>query len=275
MARRQPRPRQPQWGPGFPPVPRVPNRRSGCLGAFLRSARVKADSIFTASGPGRVMDPTIDRVQKGRALIGAAASFLLIWTYGIDGGWSGVFKDGVSKLFLAPLILILVGPLVILGFIRYAPAEHRPLLRSRLRHPLKAVGWYVGAVAASVACLYTVSQSGRCMAMLGGTAGMLGAAVVPLVLLPVLLWMAAFLFFSSGAAARYAFNTADVHAALPAVLTVVLVWVLNLVSLGDGLPNGPLLVKIAAFLGGPLSVTAVSCWELRHLRTRYGVRVRG
>ncbi|MEU5422782.1 hypothetical protein ACFY1P_22980 [Streptomyces sp. NPDC001407] len=220
------------------------------------------------------MDPTIDRVQKGRAIVGAMASFLLIWTYGIDGGWSGVFKDGVSKLFMAPAILILVGPLVILGFIWYAPAEHRPLLRSRLRHPLKAVGWYVGAVAASVACLYTASQGGHYVALLGGIVGMMGAAVVPLVLLPVLLWMVAFLYFSSGAAARYAFNTADVHAALPAVLTVVLVWVLNLVSLGDGLPNGPLLVKIAAFLGGPLSVTAVSCWELHYLRTRYGVRVR-
>ncbi|MGW1074270.1 hypothetical protein [Streptomyces sp. NPDC002537] len=250
--------------------------RGGCLGAFLRSARAKADAIFTASGPGRVMDPTIDRVQKWRAVVGAAASFALIWTYGIDGGWSGVFEDGISKLFLAPLILILVGPLVILGFIFYAPARHRPLLRSRLRHPLKAVGWYVGALAASMACLFVAGQGrGYVGRLLGGTAGMLIESALPLVLLPVLLWMAAFLFFSSGAAARYAFNTADVHAALPAVLTVVLVWALSLVSLGDGLPNGPVVVKVAAFLGGPLSVTAVSCWELRCLRTRHGVRIRG
>ncbi|WKK22567.1 hypothetical protein QZH56_27890 [Streptomyces olivoreticuli] len=256
-------------------MPDVLSRRGGCLGAFLRSARSKADSIFTASGPGRVMDPTIDSVQKWRAIGGAVASFLLIWTYGIDGGWSGVFKDGVGKLFMAPLILILVGPLVILGFIWYAPAERRPLLRSRLRHPLKAVGWYVGAVAGSVACLYAGAQGSSLGSVLGGTVGMMVGGALPLVLLPVLLWMVAFLFFSSGAAARYAFNTADVHAALPAVLTVVLVWVLNFVSLGDGLPNGPVLVKIAAFLGGPLSVTAVSCWELHYLRTRHGVRIRG
>ncbi|GAA3075303.1 hypothetical protein GCM10020000_70520 [Streptomyces olivoverticillatus] len=60
-----------------------------------------------------------------------------------------------------------------------------------------------------------------------------------------------------------------------AILTAVLVWVLSFVQLGDGLPNGPLAVKIAAFLGGPLSVTAVSCWELHILRTRHGVRIRG
>ncbi|RLV08163.1 hypothetical protein CTZ27_04865 [Streptomyces griseocarneus] len=263
--------------PSFPPPPPSrAGRGSGCLGGFFRSARVTAQDIFGAQGPGRVMDPTIDAVQKWRAVAGAVASFLLIWTYGIDGGWSGVFEDGVSKVFLAPLILLLVGPLVILGFILYAPARHRALLRSRLRHPLKAVGWYVGALATGIGGLYVAGQGkGYAAEFLGGTTGYLVGALLPLAMLPVLLWMAAFLFFASGAAARYAFNTADVHASLPAILTVTLVWALSLVSLGDGLPNGPAIVKVAAFLGGPLSVTAVSCWELHYLRSRHGVRIRG
>ncbi|WP_159395352.1 hypothetical protein [Streptomyces albireticuli] len=246
----------------------------GCL-VFLGTARAQAAAIFATPSPGRVADPVIGRVQKLRAAVGAVTTFLMIWTYGVDGGWSEVFEDGITKVFLAPLILILVGPLVIGGFILYAPAEHRPLLRSRLRYPLKAVGWYlgipVGAVTAAVGILFLA----RYLSDVSYVLGLLLYLVILVTGVPFAVWLVAFLAFASGAAARYAFNTADVHASLPAVLTAVLVWVLNLVSLGDGLPNGPLAVQLAAVLGGPLSVTAVSYWELHVLRTRYGVRIRG
>ncbi|GGX94475.1 hypothetical protein [Streptomyces hiroshimensis] len=240
----------------------------------VRHARRHANSIFATAGPGRTTDPSIGRVQAARAVVGALTTFGLISVYGVDGGWSAVFEDGVTKLFVAPLVLLLVGPLVIAGFIWYVPPQHRPVLRSRLRYPLKAIGWYLGIPLGTIAGYAIVAL------LLKATQGIFVAqAVISLfvlvVALPFTIWAAAFLFFSSGAAARYAFNTADVHAALPAVLTAVLVWVLNIVQLGDGLPNGPLAVQIAAFLGGPLSVTAVSVWELHVLRTRHNVRVRG
>ncbi|MBZ4324203.1 hypothetical protein, partial [Streptomyces huiliensis] len=253
------------WPPPHHPPHRPPNgprrtrHRGGCLGAFAGSARAKARAIFAAAGPGRVEDPVVTRVQLWRAALGTAATILLIATYGIDGGWKGVFSDGVSKLFLAPVVLIVVGPVVIACFIWYAPPQHRRLLRSRLRHPLKAVGWYLGAALTVLLCLqvHALLQEYHPLGML--------STLAPLVFLPIVLWMLAFLAFASGSAARYAFNTADVHAALPAVLTVALVWTLNLVTLGDGLPNGPLTVRIAAFLGGPVSVTAVALWELWYL----------
>ncbi|GHG61456.1 hypothetical protein [Streptomyces griseocarneus] len=239
-----------------------------------RHARARARAIFAAPSAGRVSDPVIGRVQKARAIAGLLTTFLLISVYGVDGGWSSVFADGLAKLFLAPLILILVGPLVIAGFIWYAPPQHRALLRSRLRYPLKAIGWYLGVPGAAVAGFLGLAGLLKLLQDVL-VAQMLIGLFTLVVGVPYVIWATAFLFFSSGAAARYAFNTADVHAALPAVLTAVLVWVLNLVQLGDGLPNGPLPVQIAAFLGGPLSVTAVSYWEVRVLRTRYGVRVRG
>ncbi|MFF5721254.1 hypothetical protein [Streptomyces buecherae] len=38
-----------------------------------------------------------------------------------------------------------------------------------------------------------------------------------------------------------------------------------------GLPGGPPVVQFGSMLGGPLSVTALSLWELRRIRTRFGV----
>jgi hypothetical protein len=103
----------------------------------------------------------------------------------------------------------------------------------------------------------------------------LPGAVATLMMALPLFWLAGFLLFASAKAARNAFNTAEVHAALPAVLTVVLVWDLLLVNLTvDGLPHGPVLAQLASVLGGPASVSAVAWWEMRRLRVLYGVRIR-
>ncbi|MFI9202417.1 hypothetical protein [Streptomyces sp. NPDC053048] len=247
--------------------------RIGRLGG-VRGARAQANAVFATAGHGRVNDPAIGRVQRTRAVLGALSTFGLVSVYGVDGGWSEVFTDGLAKLLVAPLVLILVGPLVIAAFIWYAPPRHRPLLRSRLRIPLKAIGWYLGVPLGAVGGFLGLLMVARLLEQY--TVAQMVVFLVALVVgIPFVVWAVAFVFYSSAPAARYAFNTADVHAALPAVLTAVLVWVLNLVQLGDGLPNGPVAVQIAAFLGGPLSVTAVSWWELHVLRTRYGVRVRG
>ncbi|MEV0317128.1 hypothetical protein ACIBKX_36740 [Streptomyces sp. NPDC050658] len=210
------------------------------------------------------------KVQLWRAIIGFAASFGLVYVYGADDGWSGVANDGIAKLLLAPLLLMLTGPLVIAAFIYYAPAAHRGELRSRLREPLKAVGWYVGILAGTAGVLFGSAL------LVKQQYGTLVNGLVGLALLAALAWLLPFLAFSSAYAARYAFNTANVHAALPAALTVVLVWELMLSSLAldGGLPHGPLAAQLCAVFGGPLSVTAVALWELHRMRTRHGVRVR-
>ncbi|MFE6158614.1 hypothetical protein ACFQ7F_06820 [Streptomyces sp. NPDC056486] len=237
---------------------------------MIRSARRRAEAIFNQPGAGRVEDRLVTRVQLWRAIVGLAASLLLIYTYGADEGWSGVANDGVVKLILAPLLLIFTGPLVVFGFIRYAPAAQRRLLRSRLRAPLKAVGWYVG-ILVGVGLVLAGSA-----VLLKQNYGTLLNGLVALALLIGLVWLLPFLLFASAYAARYAFNTSNVHAALPAALTVVLVWELTLFSaaLEGGLPHGPPAAQWCAVLGGPISVTAVALWELHRMRTRHGVRIR-
>jgi len=89
-------------------------------------------------------------------------------------------------------------------------------------------------------------------------------------------WLLFFLAFATGPAVRSGFNSAEVHAALPALLTGVLVWEFAIISLAaGGPPPGPPLVSLLAFVGGPASVCAVAWWEVHRLRTRHGVRLRG
>ncbi|MEV8018400.1 hypothetical protein AB0O76_19090 [Streptomyces sp. NPDC086554] len=237
---------------------------------MIRSARRRAEAIFNQPGPGRIADRLVTQVQLWRAIVGAAASLLLVYTYGADDGWAGVANDGVVKLILAPLLLIVTGPLVVLGFIRYAPADQRRLLRSRLRAPLKAVGWYIG-IFVGVGLVLAGST-----VILKQNYGTLVNGLIALALLIGIVWLLPFLGFSSAYAARYAFNTSNVHAALPAALTVVLVWELMLcsVALEGGMPHGPPAAQWCAVLGGPVSVTAVALWELHRMRTRHGVRIR-
>ncbi|MEV0118452.1 hypothetical protein AB0H77_35275 [Streptomyces sp. NPDC050844] len=89
-------------------------------------------------------------------------------------------------------------------------------------------------------------------------------------------WVIFFLCFATGPALRHAFNLSALHAALPALVTTVLVWVLAFRGLSSGgLPPGPAALSVCVFLGGPVSVTALAWWEIHRLRRRHGVRWRG
>ncbi|MEU9146014.1 hypothetical protein [Streptomyces sp. NPDC048349] len=100
-------------------------------------------------------------------------------------------------------------------------------------------------------------------------------SIVFVVVFSPVIWMLCFVGFSAGPAIR-SFNTAGVHPALPALLTGVLVWESAALGLAmAGLPPGPPLVQICALVGGPVSVTALSWWEIHRLRTRHGVVLRG
>ncbi|MEU5190718.1 hypothetical protein AB0G83_26740 [Streptomyces klenkii] len=251
----------------------------GCLAAVLTSAGTVAQALgFGREALAEFNTPGLRSLQGFRAFFGTVATFALIWTYGVDGGWSSVLEDGLTKLFMAPLVLIVAGPLVITGFILYAPKEDRPWLRGQLKFPLMTVGVYLGiplGILSVTAGTWWLIFNYIYAWEFGLIVGPLLSLFLSFWLLVGLVWLAVFLFLASGVVARTAFNTGVVHPMLPAVFTTLVVWTLNLVSLGDGLPNGPLYVKIAAFLGGPLSVTALSAWELYVLRSRHGIRVRG
>ncbi|WP_232544463.1 hypothetical protein [Streptomyces buecherae] len=216
------------------------------------------------------MDRVVDRVQLARTVLGAAATIALILAYNVDRNrWEDAAWGGVANLIVAPFVLLIAGPLVILAFISYAPPHLRPHLRSRLRAPLKAVGWYVLSlgVIGGVCVLATHIDTDD-----GRSLWEYAWAVAALI---VVVWGLPFFILASLYSARSAFNSAQVHPMLPPVLTLALVWVFALFNLIDsGMPAGPPIVKIGSILGGPLSVTAVSLWELRRMRTRFNVTLR-
>ncbi|WP_406102512.1 hypothetical protein OG698_09035 [Streptomyces sp. NBC_01003] len=279
-----PNPNQPPYPNPYPygPQPARPavRRSRGCLSyvspvglvsAILRSAHRVATRLFAQDGEGRIVDRTVDRVQLARTVLGAAATIALILAYNVDPNrWEDAAYGGAAQLMIAPFVLIVAAPLVIIGFIYYAPPHLRPHLRSRLRAPLKAVGWYVLtlAVIGGVLVLTALTVDDRD----GKSWWEYVLAVVALV---VVAWGFPFFFMASLYSARSAFNSAQVHPMLPPVLTMALVWVFAALNLiGDGMPGGPPIVQFCSTLGGPLSVTAVSLWELRRMRTRFGVTLR-
>ncbi|MFJ3158903.1 hypothetical protein [Streptomyces kanasensis] len=240
---------------------------------MLRAARNKARQVFPSEARFGV-DPHVVRVQTTRAWAAAVASVLILAVYGTSADWDQAQEQFVMRLALTPWLLLLTAPVVVLVVFRLAPPAMRPRMRAGLRPAVRAVLWYLGALSAPVLLLI-----GMQLLMSDGTkldASELVVALVLLVLLVLLAWAAMFLAFASARAVRGAFNAAGVHPVLPALLTGVLVWELAGINLyHGGPPPGPPLVQWCALLGGPASVTAVAWWELRRLRTRYGVTVRG
>ncbi|MFJ8630789.1 hypothetical protein [Streptomyces sp. NPDC093568] len=238
---------------------------------ILRSAHRAATRLFAQEGEGRIEDRTVDRVQVARTVLGAFATIALVLAYNVDPNrWEDAAWSGAAQLIVAPFVLMIAAPLVIIGFIYYAPPHLRPHLRSRLRAPLKAVGWYVltlvviGGVLVPTALTVDAND--------GKDWWEYALAVASLI---VIVWGFPFFFMASLYSARSAFNSAQVHPMLPPILTVALVWVFAAFNaIGDGMPSGPPIVQLCSTLGGPLTVTAVSLWELRRMRTRFGVTLR-
>ncbi|MEO3976954.1 hypothetical protein AAFN69_24205 [Streptomyces sp. CAU 1734] len=74
---------------------------------------------------------------------------------------------------------------------------------------------------------------------------------------------------------HHVFRAADVHEVLPALLSPVLVWTLFAFQLAEPSPvNAPATVRTLFLFGPPVSVSALSLWELRRLRRRFGITVR-
>ncbi len=273
------------YGPPPPPPPPGPYRPAprgrrwyrrvpflSILVPLLRLAHRPARKLFDQDGGARVHDPVVDRVQITRTVLGVLATLALYYVYGSDGDLEDQASESAAQLIVTPVLLLIAGPVVIALFIRYAPAERRRLLRSRLGVPAKTVGWYVLTVAVLAATLWGVSANPEVLEGLHGV--WLFVAAVPA--LVFVLWGLPFFFLASAYVARSAFNTAYVHAALPAVLTVVMVWIIAVFNLtGSGMPNGPMWAQFCSLFGGPLSVTGLSLWELYRLRTLHGVTIRG
>ncbi|MFF5980594.1 hypothetical protein ACFY78_17290 [Streptomyces olindensis] len=241
--------------------------------SFARSARVRAHRLFPPHGHRAADDRQVVRVQKTRAWVAAVMSLLLLAAYGTPEDAVEARELYIMRLAVTPPLLLLSAPVVIAVLFRWASAQTRSAMRVRVRAALRSAGWYIGAVTALPLLGGAIVLLGRKQEASSGSPGaapwLIIAAAMPLV------WLLFFVGFATGPAIRTGFNTAAVHAALPALLTGTLVWEFAVISLlAGGLPPGPPVIQALAVLGGPASVTAVAWWEIRRLRAQHGVTLR-
>ncbi|MDT9698209.1 hypothetical protein [Streptomyces sp. P17] len=238
---------------------------------FARSARSQAHRLFPPRGHRRIEDPDVARVQRARTWTAAAMSVLLLVMYGKPEDVSEAQEQYMMRLAITPPLLLLSAPVVIAFLFRMASPRTKAEMRPRLRAAGRSALFYIGAITAVPLCLVAIVRvEDRTSADLEQ-----GFPWMQLTLVLPFFWLLFFIGFATGPAVRTGFNSAGVHAALPALLTGVLVWEFSLISLvTGGLPPGPPLVQILAVLAGPASVTAVVRWELHRLRTRHGVVLR-
>ncbi|WP_405984157.1 hypothetical protein [Streptomyces sp. NBC_00872] len=275
--------REDEWPPLRELLRRLPVH--GCIWAVLfcfspafllllaypvaRSARRQARRKFSPYSHRRIQDPEMMRVQKVRAWLALAASFLILVVYGSGEDWAEIQAQFMLRLTITPWLLLLSAPVVIAVLFRLAPPAARPEMRARLRPALRSVLWYFGAFTAVPLMCAGVILLGRTYQ---------NATFAPFIVIALMypvLWVVFFVVFASPTVVRSVFGVSEVHAALPALLTGVLVWELAAINLTAGMPPGPLFIQIGAVLGGPASVTAVAWWEVERLRRRFGVRLRG
>jgi hypothetical protein len=279
--------REDEW-PTLRELLRHGRRLNGCLWAVIilvfghllvclmiayppaRSARRQARKLFPDTGPYRIRDHDIVRIQRARAWLALIASFAILAVYGTAEDVAQAQDQFWLRVVITPWLLLLSAPAVVAVLLRFAPPSARAPMRARLRPVMRAALRYFGAF---TALPVIVAGSYVLLEPYGGSAAL---ALIILVVAAPTLWLLLFIAFSTPRAIRTAFNTADVHAALPALLTGVLVWEFAFLSLliGGGMPPGPPLVRISAFLAGPASVTAVAWWEIDRMRARYGVTLR-
>ncbi|MFF1560872.1 hypothetical protein [Streptomyces sp. NPDC058279] len=249
-----------------------------------------AQALAGASRPDRVEDPVIAWMQAARTVLGLVAAAWLILAYPLRAGRQDFVLGKLEELLIGCAIAVVAGVIGIgLCIILARPPLGRVYAR-RLGGPLLAFGapvLGVGAIWLTTAALrgdiitpddvgphdITFGLFGTFLGtMFTGFLIVLLFVVAALVCVVVLVAAVLFTLAALVYGVNCCFRTGDVHQLLPALLSPLLVWSLFGFQLFDG-PDvaAPPEVVYAFMLGGPLSVTALSLWEIRRLRARYGV----
>ncbi|GAA2073552.1 hypothetical protein GCM10009801_26940 [Streptomyces albiaxialis] len=235
-------------------------RPRGCAGC-LAFPFVLAARVFRPAREDRVVDAGIEAAQIGRTAIGVVASLWLLYAYPLREDPSAVFIGKLGEVILSAGVLIVAGPVAMTVFVLCARPPLRRVYRGRVHEPLRAIGAFFGTGAVFV---FVIS---------GGVSGV-GMGVF--LALPVFLFSIPFGIAGALLAVHYVFRTADVHEVLPPLVSPALVWAMFVFQLFDEPPVvAPAAVRAVFLVVPPLSVTALSLWELRRLRTGYGITVRG
>ncbi|MEY9840590.1 hypothetical protein [Streptacidiphilus sp. EB103A] len=246
---------------------RTQTRPGGCVG-FFALPFYYAIRIFRPSRSDRVVDAGVNLAQRARTAVGLAATAWLLYAYPLHESAAHYAQNQILGALQATGVLIIAGPLALAVFVIAARSPGRALYWRRLAGPLAAFSSLFGAV---LLAWYLIMDSGaRTLALhLGWFAGFADLA-------GLLVGFGALAFAGTGAviAVHHVFRTADVHEVLPPLISPVLVWammVLQLLQTSD--VTAPQWIQLLFLIGPPLSVTALAAFELRRLRTRWGITI--
>ncbi|MDX3521364.1 hypothetical protein [Streptomyces scabiei] len=243
--------------------------------------------------PDRISDPVIDRLQRARTVLGLLAGVWLVMAYPMRKGREDFVLGKVENLMIGCGVLVAAGAVGITVFIVAARPPLRRLYARRLVSPLTVLGVLVLEMGMFWLMLQAVrgnvlspdglnawlseshdSEAGAGTVLLGLVLGLL-ALLAPIAYFVLMLISAVLILVTTYSALNSCFRVGDVHELLPGLLSPLLFWSLFFLSLSDDPDvSAPPEVLYAFLLGGPLSVTALSVWEIRRLRTKYGMNLR-
>lgn len=228
--------------------------------------------VFTPSRPGRVQDPAVKHVQVLRTVVGFAAVVGVLLAYRLVADAEDLFDQRMDQVETSVNLLAITFPVCVAGFIAAARPPNRQLFLRRALKPLGALC----AMLCSIAFILLLGNGVFGDVLITDDATPSPGAYARLGFsLFFLVWMVPFILYGVAMVLVHVFRTADIHEALPPLLATVLVWELALSDLFTGAYDAaPFGVRMALTFGGPLSVTAVSLWELGRLRSRHGITVR-
>ncbi|UQX04579.1 hypothetical protein [Streptomyces sp. RerS4] len=265
-------------------------QRLNARAASLPNPIAAARTLAGPSNPDRIEDPAITWMQRVRTLLGLVAVTWLTLAYPLREGREDFVLGKLEELLIGCAIVVVAGVIGIGLCIILARPPLGRLYARRLGGPLLALGAPVLGV--GVIWLMTAALGGDIISPsdVGGhdiTFGLFGSflgtiftgllvfllfVAAALVCVVVLIAAVLFTLVALIVGLNCCFRTGEVHELLPALLSPLLVWCLFGFQLFDG-PDvaAPPEVLYTFMLGGPLSVTALSLWEIRRRRARYGV----
>ncbi|WP_137991302.1 hypothetical protein [Streptomyces vilmorinianum] len=246
-----------------------------------------------SSRPDRIDDPVIARMQSVRTALGLLATVWLLFAYPLRVRRQSFVLGKLEELLIGCGIVLVAAVVGVGVFIVLAREPLGRTYAGRIGGPLCALGaiplgagvvWLMAAaLGGDIVSLGDVGPHDFTFGLFGTTVGtMITGLVIGLLFVLAALACAAVLVaavcFTLAAAVKgmnSCFRTGDVHELLPALLSPLLVWSLYGLQLFDGADVAAPPVVIHTFsLGGPLSVTLLSLWEVRRLRIRHGVTLR-
>ncbi|MET9604883.1 hypothetical protein ABZZ17_07410 [Streptomyces sp. NPDC006512] len=236
----------------------------------------------------RVDDRVITRMRVGRTVIGTIAALWLIVAYPLSSGRQDFVLGKLAELGLSCAVLMTGTVIGIAAFLIASTPYRRRAYTRRLGEP--ALAFLALAAGPTAVWLSVTSLKGELITgddLLSFFASIFGRGIIAHILSLLFLvigWLLSvalvivsipYTLVAAYVCVTTCFRASSVHPLLPALLSPLLVWSLFAFQLFSG-PDiaAPPEVLYAFLLGGPLSVTALSVWEVRRLRTLHGITLR-